>query len=64
MSLPTAADIGTLKYVDSGQVFGSYQESSADTTTMKFVCMGQPFYAQGAGVPGVASPIPVIIVCT
>ena len=67
MSLPGAADLGTLAFTSEGSPFATYQPTTANTNTLAFALAGLPFFAQGGGggfSPGGGSAQPVVFVCT
>lgn len=73
MSLPNAADLQTLKFVDpmsegNGTLFGHYSPSGALTESLKFLAWNGPFYAQGVGGGGGGggggTVRPSVFVCT
>ena len=67
MSLPDAADLGTLAFTSEGLPFATYQPTTANTNTLAFALAGLPIFAQGGGgggAPGGGGAQPVVFVCT
>ena len=67
MSLPVAADLGTLAFTSEGLPFATYQPTTANTNTLAFSLAGLPFFAQGGGggsAPVGSSARPVVFVCS